>query len=298
MTKRKTRTKVWYEAEGEIDHAAIAKLTETLGQLVDHMPHQRPRLGGMALSTLIRVIHEHPAWQTFQIAEYFRCSHQNVSEALRRMDRAGVRHGYERKVFVVQPCGVRHPRLQPCETCNGVSLTREELFWAQFDMEGDCWLWESGVRGAYGAMRWHGRSNYTHRIAYEITNGAPAKRSVCHTCDKKNPDNYKLCGNPKHLRDGSARDNVRGNPALNLKPRKPRGAVRRTHCFKGHLFDKLNTYTSPNGQRSCKQCISDRLKAVYWQDPTAAREKQRTTYKRLKRERDEDYGLWAARGLN
>ena len=28
----------------------------------------------------------------------------------------------------------------------------------------------------------------------------------------------------------------------------------KTHCVRGHPFDQENTYTAPNGRRSCRAC--------------------------------------------
>lgn len=43
----------------------------------------------------------------------------------------------------------------------------------------------------------------------------------------------------------------------------PRGhRSRRTHCPRGHLFDRANTYVRPdNGRQQCRTCARERQKA-------------------------------------
>lgn len=77
-----------------------------------------------------------------------------------------------------------------------------------------CWLWKSSTNGSYGILLIHsGFKNgrrlvkrfYAHRLAYELTMNVKPTRSqvIMHTCD--NP----LCVNPRHLKLGTQRDNVR-----------------------------------------------------------------------------------------
>ena len=257
MSRRK---KQWFETEGEIDPVATARLSKTMGELVDNMPRQRKRRQGMQLSSLIVVIQQHPKWRTRDIAEYFLVTHQAVSLALNKMTAAGVHHGYAPKVYSMKSCGIRHHSSQPCEKCDGLTLTFEEKFWAKFDFSGDCWLWTGGTRAGYGAVG----KKYVHHVAYELANGAPAKGYVLHKCSTP------LCGNPKHLVDGSQADNVNGNKALGLKPRRPRAL--KTHCKRGHEFTPGSHYQY-GSNRQCKLCVSNR---------------QRARYQRLKRERQDE----------
>lgn len=68
-----------------------------------------------------------------------------------------------------------------------------------------CLIWPFGkFRDGYGAHRCGGRSQYAHRIAYEIKNGTvPEGLCVLHRCD--NPG----CVNADHLWLGTRTDNNR-----------------------------------------------------------------------------------------
>ena len=39
--------------------------------------------------------------------------------------------------------------------------------------------------------------------------------------------------------------------------------VRKTHCYRGHLYSPENTYTNPKGKRECREC-SNRAKMRYY----------------------------------
>ena len=99
-------------------------------------------------------------------------------------------------------------------------------------------------RKGYGRMWFNGKIAQTHRIAWEITFGPiPDGLQVLHHCD--NPP----CCNPSCLFLGTDADNTADMVA------KGRGAGQKvTHCPKGHVYDVGNTYTSPQGKRSCKAC--------------------------------------------
>ena len=64
-----------------------------------------------------------------------------------------------------------------------------------------CWIWLGGYNShGYG----HFGSKRAHRYAWELANGRkPGKgKIIMHTCD--NPG----CVNPKHLREGTQRENI------------------------------------------------------------------------------------------
>ena len=92
-------------------------------------------------------------------------------------------------------------------------------FWPKVDRSGGplaCWPWTAALVVGYGALKEGGRVTYAHRVAWELTHGAPLADTevIRHTCD--NPP----CCNPTHLQRGTHADNSRDKL---LKGRQPFG---------------------------------------------------------------------------
>ncbi len=171
----------------------------------------------MERTELTNTIAEHPDWTLRQLGKHFGVTYQRVAQVLGTMRRRGIDSGYMKKICrrALQPCGRRHQALyHHCEDCG--YLTRKQTFWAQVNFEGECWLWEGSPGGpGYGRFRVRGRTEYAHRVAHYYTHGVLwDSMYILHTCD------VRLCVNPDHLRSGTQNENINGNPARGLRPRK------------------------------------------------------------------------------
>lgn len=123
-------------------------------------------------------------------------------------------------------------------------------------VEDGCWIW-TGYKNidGYGQVSQRGVVHYAHRLAWTLSRGLiPDEMKVCHTCD--NPG----CCNPAHLFLGTQRENIadmwrKGRGSRHGNPR-PVPQLRRSGCIRGHRFDSINTYVTPDGRRQCRACRS------------------------------------------
>lgn len=81
-----------------------------------------------------------------------------------------------------------------------------ETFWDNVKRgePAECWPWTRAHNGrGYGRLRFKGKYEAAHRVAFELAAGRRPELHVLHSCD--NPK----CCNPAHLREGTALDNSR-----------------------------------------------------------------------------------------
>ena len=101
-----------------------------------------------------------------------------------------------------------------------------------------CWNWSGGKNKAgYGVFR-ADRLVMAHRFAYELwREPIPGGLEIDHLCLNVR------CVNPWHLEPVTRRVNAKR--AFN---------GRKTHCKRGHPFDKANTYITKEERRACREC--------------------------------------------
>lgn len=127
---------------------------------------------------------------------------------------------------------------------------RLELFKSQYieDKKTGCWLWTGSITTCgYGQINIKYKRYLAHRLSWNVHNGAiPKGFFVCHKCD--NPP----CVNPDHLFIGTHRDNMQ-----DMLKKGRHVQARKTHCPRGHEYNKENTHNYYS-ERICKTCkLSD-----------------------------------------
>ncbi len=77
-------------------------------------------------------------------------------------------------------------------------------FWSRIALTADddrCWEWQYSTTCGYGAIKINTHTFRAHRIAWQLANGRAPVLDILHSCDNR------LCCNPKHLREGTQKEN-------------------------------------------------------------------------------------------
>ena len=138
------------------------------------------------------------------------------------------------------------------------SLRQDDEKWQRFlanfencssIVESGCIEWCGSLgRDGYGVTHFGHRSVRAHRAAWAVSFGAPPPRGLVinHKCRNR------ACVNVLHLEAITNRENVMHPDSMSLT----RINLEKTHCQRGHAYDKENTIISKKGWRSCRKCRS------------------------------------------
>lgn len=84
-------------------------------------------------------------------------------------------------------------------------MTNQNRFWARVKCGApdECWPWTGSTNGrGYGRLRYFGKHEAAHRVAFALRYDRRSEQHILHSCD--NP----TCCNPAHLREGTHVDNM------------------------------------------------------------------------------------------
>lgn len=153
--------------------------------------------------------------------------------------------------------------------------TIEERFWEKVIKKGkdECWEWIGCKSNGYGRFSVLAENGLVHRYSYKLHKGKiPKGLTIDHLCRNRQ------CVNPKHLEAVTHRVNILRGVGASAKNAK------KTHCKRGHLFSKKNTYAYlskyKTSIRACVKCAREwyqknkiRLKNLYYAKKSFKRNK-------------------------
>lgn len=120
-----------------------------------------------------------------------------------------------------------------------------------------CWEWTGALDpDGYGRFRYRNRSALAHRVAWELIYGEPVPEVLDHRCPDptgRREKNRRCCNvrSREHLLPSTVVQNTLTGETVTG------GNLRKTHCARGHPFDRTNT-ASRGGKRSCRTCRRNR----------------------------------------
>lgn len=130
---------------------------------------------------------------------------------------------------------------------HGFASTIHKRFWGKVLKTESCWLW-TGCKNkdGYGKIRFNGKTELAHRVAWELANGPLAEGlTIDHVWPKCQ---NRSCVNLAHLEPVTNKENILrgfGVSATN---------ARKSHCKHGHPLSGGNLYLASNGDRHCRTC--------------------------------------------
>ncbi len=124
-----------------------------------------------------------------------------------------------------------------------------DRFWSKVEKVAttDCWLWTGALNSrGYGCWGVEGKSQLTHRLAYEALVGPiPDGLTIDHLC------RVRACCNPAHLEPVSTGENTRRALSYPI-----------TVCPSGHAYTPENTLRNSAGNRHCRVCQNARRRVA------------------------------------